>query len=139
MEIKKENFKVIARQKVVWGDMDSLQHVNNVQYIRFFETGRLELLEQSGMLEEMKQEQKFFVLAKIECNFLKQVTYPDMMEICTRIKSIGNTSYVVEHAIFTQNHGLSAFGDGVVVLVDAATGKKTPIPENLRSILQKYQ
>lgn len=138
MDIKKDNFKVFTTQKVVWGDMDAFQHVNNVRYIRFFETGRLELMVQSGLIDVMEHHKSYFVLAKIECSFLKQVTFPDTMEIATRIKSIGNTSYVVEHAIFTEKHGLAAFGDGVVVLVDALSGKKTPIPQELRTILEAY-
>lgn len=139
MEIKRENFKFATSQKVIWGDIDSLQHVNNVQYIRFFETGRLELMLQSGMLDAVDYNEQFFVLAKIDCTFLKQVTFPDMLHICTRVKSIGNTSYVVEHAIFTDNQGLAAYGDGVVVLVDAKTGKKTPISDKIRAILETCQ
>ena len=32
----------IVQQAVVWGDMDSYAHVNNVVYFRYFENARLE-------------------------------------------------------------------------------------------------
>ena len=35
-------FPVIVEQAVVWGDMDSYSHVNNVVYFRYFENARLE-------------------------------------------------------------------------------------------------
>src|SRR6202035_1702223 len=35
-------FPVLVEQAVVWGDMDSYRHVNNVVYFRYFENARLE-------------------------------------------------------------------------------------------------
>jgi acyl-CoA thioesterase FadM len=32
----------LKRHKVVWGEMDSMGHVNNVTYVRYAETGRVE-------------------------------------------------------------------------------------------------
>src|SRR6266516_7437858 len=44
-------FPVIVTQAVVWGDMDSYQHVNNVVYFRYFENGRLEYFRRLGWFE----------------------------------------------------------------------------------------
>lgn len=33
----------MERHKVVWGEMDSMGHVNNVVYVRYAETGRVEV------------------------------------------------------------------------------------------------
>ena len=33
----------VERHKVVWGEMDSMGHVNNVMYVRYAETGRVEV------------------------------------------------------------------------------------------------
>ncbi len=35
-------YPVVVEQAVVWGDMDSYRHVNNVVYFRYFENARLE-------------------------------------------------------------------------------------------------
>ncbi len=37
-------YPVVVRQAVVWGEMDSYRHVNNVVYFRYFENARLEYI-----------------------------------------------------------------------------------------------
>ena len=37
-------FPFPIRQQVLWGEMDVFQHINNVAYFRYFETGRVEFL-----------------------------------------------------------------------------------------------
>lgn len=42
MDTLLKDFPVITEIKVAWGEMDALQHVNNVVYFRYFETARLD-------------------------------------------------------------------------------------------------
>ncbi|KAI0305802.1 hypothetical protein B0F90DRAFT_1872719 [Multifurca ochricompacta] len=35
-------------QPIVWGDHDAFQHVNNVRYVRFFESGRMRWISSIG-------------------------------------------------------------------------------------------
>ena len=44
-------YPVIVRQPIVWGDMDSYRHVNNVVYFRYFENARLEYFKQKTAYE----------------------------------------------------------------------------------------
>jgi acyl-CoA thioester hydrolase len=39
-----EGFPSVVQQRVVFGDLDALGHVNNAVYATFFETGRMEYL-----------------------------------------------------------------------------------------------
>ena len=48
-------YPVIVTQAVVWGDMDSYQHVNNVVYFRYFENARLEYFRRLDWFEYEKQ------------------------------------------------------------------------------------
>jgi len=38
---------------VQWGEMDAFQHVNNVAYLRWFESARIAYFEAAGVLEGM--------------------------------------------------------------------------------------
>ena len=38
---------------VLWGDMDAFQHVNNVQYFKYFESVRIAYFDQIGFTEAM--------------------------------------------------------------------------------------
>jgi hypothetical protein len=76
-------------QPVVWGDHDAFQHVNNVRYVRFFESGRMRLMSCIGEeLGGQAQADAFlrargisFILKSIEINFRKPVRYPDTLLI----------------------------------------------------------
>ena len=109
-------FEEGTTQNVQWGEMDALGHVNNVQFIRYFETARVNFM---------------------ECKFVQPLYYPDQIELLCRFKSIGNTSMVVEHAVVSKKSGLVAFGDGIIVCTDSKTHQKTPIPERVRSLIEK--
>ncbi|KAF8997872.1 HotDog domain-containing protein [Cyathus striatus] len=76
-------------QKIVWGDHDSFQHVNNVRYVRFFESARIqwmvslgeELGGQSRATAMLKGQGISLILKSIEVQFRRPVTYPDTLLI----------------------------------------------------------
>ena len=35
------DFPVCVREPVIWGDMDAFGHVNNIVYLRYFESARI--------------------------------------------------------------------------------------------------
>ncbi|EDQ01326.1 acyl-CoA thioesterase [Shewanella benthica] len=39
---------------VAWGEMDALQHVNNVVYFKYFETARIDFFSQVNLLGDIK-------------------------------------------------------------------------------------
>jgi len=76
-------------QRIVWGDQDSFQHVNNVRYVRFFESSRIKWMTSFG--EELGGPQKAIdmikgrgvslILKSIAVQFRRPVTYPDTLLI----------------------------------------------------------
>ena len=46
-----KTFPVVTKIPVIWGDMDSFQHVNNVIYFRYFESARIQYFETLGWLK----------------------------------------------------------------------------------------
>ncbi|KDR80876.1 hypothetical protein GALMADRAFT_135966 [Galerina marginata CBS 339.88] len=76
-------------QRIVWGDHDSFQHVNNVRYVRFFESARIKWMMSLG--EELGGPSKAkaminaqgisLILKSIEVQFRRPVTYPDSLLI----------------------------------------------------------
>lgn len=124
-------------QQVQWGEMDALGHVNNVQFIRYFETARVNFMERNRIFDDLLGKEINIVLAHIECKFVKPLYYPDEIELLCRFKSLGNTSMVVEHAVISKKSGLVAFGDGIIVCTDTQTHQKTLIPEQVKNLIEK--
>jgi len=117
---------------VQWGEMDALNHVNNVIYFKYFEIARIEYFGKTGIWDEFQQHGIVVVLGKIECNFLRPLVFPEEIEVMSRVKLIGNSSLVLEQAVYSAKKGLCACGDAVVVCTDPATGRKTNMPRQLK-------
>ena len=57
---KLEEYPVRVEIPVAWGEMDSLGHVNNIVYFRYFETARMEYFGRIGVMEVMQEVCRFF-------------------------------------------------------------------------------
>ncbi|MCP4123437.1 MAG: acyl-CoA thioesterase [Bacteroidetes bacterium] len=125
---------------VQWGEMDAFNHVNNTVYFKYFEIARINFMENSGMLALMEAEKVGPILAHIEASFRIPLSYPDTIKACARVKSIGNTSFVIEHMVWSKNHNaVACIGDGVVVMLDYKTGEKVKISDVLRNKLESLR
>src|SRR5215470_4117838 len=107
---KPEEFPVLLDWPVQWGDMDRFGHVNNTVYFRWFESGRVEYMQRLGLSEMHGESNQGPILARCDCNFRRQLQFPDTVRIGSRVAHIGRTSFKVEHAIWStaQNLALAA-------------------------------
>src|SRR5580765_7950429 len=90
-------FPVVIRLPIQWGDQDAFGHVNNTVYFRWFESARIAYLDQSGMESMMTGSGLGPILASINCNYRRQLTYPDVVYIGARITHVGNSSMQMSH------------------------------------------
>ncbi len=68
MDTLLKDFPVITEIKVAWGEMDALQHVNNVVYFRYFETARLDYFNKINLLVDLQTSQIGPVL-RTQCRY----------------------------------------------------------------------
>lgn len=121
---------------VHWGDQDALGHVNNVMFIRYFESARVHMMNACGVWKEFEKAQVFVVLAKIECIFLNSIHYPETVIAQCGLVSVGNSSIVVEHQIRIKSSGkLVASGQGIMVCADPVAQKSIKIPDHLKQLM----
>ncbi|OBZ73730.1 hypothetical protein A0H81_06230 [Grifola frondosa] len=74
-------------QQVVWGDHDSFQHVNNVRYVRFFESSRIhwmlsigrELGGEPRARDMMTGKGVSLILKSLSLDYKRPVVYPDTL------------------------------------------------------------
>jgi acyl-CoA thioester hydrolase len=123
------------RLQVRWGDMDALGHVNNAEYLRYFEQSRIVWLE--GIGYALANEGTGPILAKVSVTYLKPIVYPTEMEIRLYAGPVGNTSFTLVSEIVNGRDAAERFTEGefVTVWVDYAASKSVPIPDRLRAIL----
>ena len=137
---KLSTFPVIIQQTVAWGDMDAYQHVNNVMYFRYFESARLAYFREMGFRRTHDAHSDTGpILAHTACSFLQPLVYPDTVEIGCKVTKIGNTSFVLQHEIWSPTLGLAASGEGVVVCYDFKNKHKIPVPDELRRRIEAIE
>src|SRR5260370_40013512 len=82
-------FPVIVELPVVWGEMDSYRHVNNVVYFRYFESARLEYFRRLDWFEYEKETGIGPILAATQARYRKPLTYPDTISVGARVSELG--------------------------------------------------
>ncbi|GIO33971.1 MULTISPECIES: acyl-CoA thioesterase [Paenibacillus] len=133
-----EKFHFSIPIKVRYCETDMLGHVNNVSYFMYFEQGRIEYFENLGLFDSMFGKEKVAVVADLECQYLAQMYRSDKVQLHVRVASIGRSSLDVEYAVVAENL-LKAAGRGAIVLIDAGSGKSTPIPDEVRETIAAFE
>ena len=83
------NWPIVTELPVLWGDMDDFGHVNNIIYLKWCETSRVELfreiwnLKSLQMQDIMEKEGMGPILANFNMNYKIPIQYPDMITVKT--------------------------------------------------------
>jgi acyl-CoA thioester hydrolase len=127
-----QTYPVIVTQAVIWGEMDSYEHVNNVVYFRYFENGRLEYVRRIGWFEVETKTGIGPILASTQARFRRPLTYPDTIHIGTRLLELKDDRFTVEHEIVSEAlNDIATQGQGLIVSYHYASNKKMPLPAEL--------
>lgn len=125
----------ICRITMCWGDMDAYGHVNNTNYFRYMEQGRVELLDALGIV--IRPGGLGPVIITTSCTFLVPMIYPGTVEVRTYVGSPGRSSFMTDVEMRLQGDAtLYAAGNAKVVWMDTATGKSVPLPAEIRAWLE---
>lgn len=130
------DFPIIFETPVAWGEMDSLGHVNNIVYFRYFESARLAYFERVGFLEEMERSGIGPILATTNCRFRKPLTYPDRIRIGASANNLQDDRFTMLYCIVSESLGaIAADGEGLIVAYDYNEKRKAPLPDNVRQAI----
>jgi len=125
------SFPFWTRDVLRWGDTDALGHINNVEFARFFESGRIAYLSAAGVRGIDADD---FLLVHLAIDFHAQMHYPGEVRTGTRVIRIGRSSVRFAQALF-QDDLCTASGVAVVVMAGRDTGQAKPVPEDMRARL----
>jgi len=132
-----KGFHTITTLPVQWGDQDAFGHVNNVIYFRWFESARIDLLNACPSNVTMAGEGLGPILASIQCDYKKQLRFPDVISIGSRVTRIGRSSVDLGHSIISHQQGqVIAEGRCVIVVFDYTNQRVTRIPDDLRAAFE---
>ncbi len=118
-----------------YADTDRQGHVNNAVFATFLESGRTAIF--FGADKPIAPAGASFVLARLALDFLAEVHWPGEVVVGTTVLRLGNSSVTFGQGIFFQDK-CAAKAETVIVLIDEATRKSRPLPEESRKAFEKY-
>ncbi len=134
--LRRTDFKAFLTIPTRWMDVDIYGHVNNVQYLSFFDTAVNSWYVENGLLDPVKSSEIFLVV-ETGCHYFAEITFPDTVTAGLRIERLGSSSVVFRVGLFTgEALETAAHGRFVHVLVDRPTRRPLPISEQKREVLE---
>ena len=113
--------------------MDAFGHVNNVVYIRWFESARIDLLNTIQSSVTMAAGGVGPILVSVKCDYKRQLHFPDIVHVGSRVSNVGKTSIDVEHSVYSQQQEkVVATGISVLVVFDYDANRPVRIPDDVR-------
>lgn len=136
--MQKSDFRHWLTLPIRWGDMDAMKHVNNVQFFRYLESGRIAYFHE--VLPASCRPDLHTVLADLSCAFKQQLHYPGTVEVGTRLYKLGNSSIHIDCAIFSQGtDDPAATARGVVVWYDFDQDACIRVPDEARQAMLDFE
>lgn len=136
-------YPVVIRRPLSWGQMDAFQHVNNVEYFRFFEDARIAYFEAIDLYDATDVGALSGVgpiLASTSCKFIRPLTYPDDVRVGARVTGFGEHRFTVEHAVASvDSERVVAAGEAEVVSFHYGEGRKVEVPADWRRAIEQLE
>jgi acyl-CoA thioester hydrolase len=114
-----------------------LNHLNHAVYFRFMETLRTEYY--LGLRHTTDPYQLDIIIAEARCRYLAPVPYEtELVGEVAPARPVGRTSFLLLYR-FSDEQGrlVTARGQTAIVTYDYSKGSKKPIPDDIRSALER--
>lgn len=133
-ELKLEDFPARTYDKIRRGEAVE-NHVNNILYPSFYDTGRTEITHDPALVELMSGNVWF--VAHFAIDYHAEMQWPGTVEIGTGIRAIGRSSVTFYQALF-QDGICAATSECVMVQVDPNTRRPAAFTDAAKEWLGKF-
>ncbi|TMO02862.1 thioesterase family protein [Pseudoalteromonas sp. S558] len=139
MQTFKDQYPIHTDITVAWADMDALQHVNNVVYLRYFEIARIDFLNKINLFDTITPSGTGPVISENNVRYKRPVTFPDTLTVGVTITDIKEDRFMMNYTVFSHaQNTITTTGNSKVVMFDFTTGQKALITEPLLSALTTH-
>ena len=127
--------------EVRYGDLDPQGHLNNANFLTYFEQARIQYWIQMGFFTK---DQSFMeigvIVADIHLAYLAPVYFGQNIKVGVRVAKLGNKSMTWEQNITDADTGKElAGGELVIVAYDYKVGKTISIPQAWREKIIEFE
>jgi acyl-CoA thioester hydrolase len=126
-------FHDIEAEKLRFSDTDMIGHVNNVAFAALLESGRT-AFGQANLFPHMPAGM-LVVMARVEIDYRRELHWPAVVDVGTRLTAVGRSSYAMGQGIFLGDTCV-ATGRTTLVMIDQESRRSAPLPDDYRAVLQ---
>lgn len=135
-----EDFPVVIDIPVAWGEMDSLQHVNNTVFFRYFESARVAYFERIDYTSIMQQTGIGPILASTQAKFRATLRFPDTVSVGARVSAVDDDRFTMKFSAFSHRLGkVAADGEAVIVSYDYRNNRKALLDSVIRQRIKAVE
>ena len=124
-------------ERVRFGDLDAMKHLNNVVFLRYFETARINYL--NALMEThdpVRRDGGFgFIFASCHIDYRSPAHFDEEVAIRVRPAQVGTKSLKLEFEMAVGERVI-ADGHGILVGYDYEAERTIPLPEALKERLR---
>lgn len=133
-----EGFPLITRFTVPFSDVDMMQHVNNVAYIRWCEMMRAEHF--ARVMRVPINGERGMIQANINFTYERELQYREAIAIGIRVSRMGTKSWDYTYEIWSETaNARAAHGFTTVVAFDFVHHRTIPIPDEWRESIAAFE
>lgn len=133
-----EGFPLVMEFSVPFADVDMMQHVNNVAYIRWLETIRAEYFAQ--VMQSAINGDRGMIQVTIQFTYERQLSYREAITVGCRIPRVGNKSFEFGYEVWSRAQGQrAATGTTTMVAFDFTHNRTMSVPQRWRDAIAAYE
>jgi acyl-CoA thioester hydrolase len=128
----------VHHERVRFGDLDAMRHLNNVVFLRYFESARIAYLRElaPGHDPSSPESGTFgFIFAECHINYRSPVQFDELLAIGCSVGEVRRSAFRIDFRM-TVEERLAAEGYGWLVGFDYDAQESRPLPDTLRGSLE---
>ncbi|KAK0652863.1 thioesterase-like superfamily-domain-containing protein [Cercophora newfieldiana] len=137
-------------QRIAWGEMDTFQHVNNVNYYRYAESARVNWItnfavhvdpaHREAWRDLMSPKATGLIMRSLKADFKFPMVYPDKISVFHKLRSLpeGNplpSAFSLDCIVLSHQHRrIAAKLEEDIVIYDYKAARKTSMPDFMANL-----
>ncbi|MDX6658768.1 MAG: acyl-CoA thioester hydrolase [Solirubrobacteraceae bacterium] len=125
-------------ERVRFGDLDAMRHLNNVVFLRYFETARIAYLRELMPEHDPSHPERDatgVIFAECNIRYRSPVLFDEVVDVECSVGDVRRSAFEIRFAMRVGER-LAAEGSGWLVAYDYAAGSSQTLPDELRGALE---
>jgi len=131
------NLKKETSVRVRYYETDQMGVVHHANYIKFFEVGRSQFMQDIGFpYSEMEKEGCMSPIMSVQIRYVRPSYYDEILTIHTEVRALPTDSSMFFQTIYNEKGKLVAGGTVKVAFIDSENRKRMQAPERLMKAIK---